>query len=189
MEYRNSEYLDEAYQTGRGMIFVFWHGDLFFAGCAGNRENKKRKIYILTSKSRDGEVLTRFLHKLGFGTVRGSSYQGGLAGFFSLHDKLHIGANTALALDGSRGPRYDAKPGAIMLAKTSGALLVPGAIHCSLKVSLKSWDRCEIPLPFSRCQVRIGKPVSVSRDIDREELEKIRKSLETNLLELKGITR
>jgi hypothetical protein len=186
IEYHNREQLDQAYGSGQGIIFAFWHGDLFGAACAGIRENKKRPIYILTSKSRDGELLTRFLQKNGLGTVRGSSSKGALGGFLNLHDKLKTGENTALTLDGPRGPRYDAKPGAIMLAKTSGALIIPGAIRYSLRVKLKSWDRCEIPLPFSRCLVRIGSPVAVARNADRNEMEMIRKSLEKNLQEMKG---
>jgi len=186
MEYRNRERLEEAYDSGKGIIFSFWHGDLFGAACAGAGENKRRRIYILTSKSRDGELLTRFLHKIGFGTVRGSSSKGALGGFLNLHDKLKTGENTALTLDGPRGPRYDAKPGAILLAKTSGAIIIPGALHYSLKVTLKSWDRCEIPLPFCRCDVRIGSPVIVAKNADRKEMEMIRKSLEKQLREIKG---
>ena len=186
IEYHNKEHLDQAYKSGQGIVFAFWHGDLFGAACAGIRENKRRTIYILTSKSRDGELLARFLHKTGLGTVRGSSSKGALGGFLNLHNKLKTGQNTALTLDGPRGPRHEAKPGAIMLAKTSGAILLPGAIRYSLKVTLKSWDRCEIPLPFSRCLVRIGSPVAVPRNADRKEMEIIRKSREKDLQEIKG---
>jgi len=185
--YKNPEHLEQAYQKNKGIIYSIWHGDLFVVGCAGMKENKRRKIYILTSKSRDGELISRFLHKLGYGTVRGSSYRGGIGGFLSLHTNLKAGSNTALALDGSRGPRYEVKPGSILLAKTTGAILLPSAVHCSSKIRLNSWDRCEIPLPFSKCIINIGKPMEIPETINREELEQYRKSVEDCLRKLKGV--
>lgn len=186
VKYRNKHHLEEAYESRRGIIFGFWHGDLFATAYEGVRESLRRKIFILTSRSRDGEMLTRFLHRLHFGTVRGSSSRGGTGAFLALNDRLSEGMNTALALDGPRGPRHRVKPGAILLARTSGALILPSAIRYSRKIALKSWDRAEIPLPFSRCLILIGPPVTIPGKGSREELEQVRESLEKTLLELKG---
>ncbi|MBN1901709.1 lysophospholipid acyltransferase family protein [Candidatus Sumerlaeota bacterium] len=187
IHYENKEYLEEAYEKGLGVIFAFWHGDLFITASAGINQNKKRKIYILTSKSRDGELLSCFLHKFGFGTVRGSGNRGAIGGFLNLHERLKQNFNTALAVDGSQGPRYRVKPGSILLAKTTGAVILPSAANYSWKIALPSWDRCEIPLPFSKCLIKIGRPLMAPPETEREGIEKIRASLEDELRRLKGV--
>lgn len=187
IHYENTQHLEEAHRKGTGIIFAFWHGDLFVFACSGAKENKRNKIFILTSKSRDGELLSQLLHKFGFGTVRGSSHKGGIGGFLNLHKQLKQTWNTAIALDGSRGPRYCVKPGSILLAKMTGAVILPAAVRCSRKITLNSWDRCEIPLPFSKCDIKIGKPIITPPDTDRKGLEKIRACVEDSLRSLKGV--
>jgi lysophospholipid acyltransferase (LPLAT)-like uncharacterized protein len=51
---------------------------------------------------------------------------------------------------------------------------------------LKSWDRFQIPLPFSICEVTAGKIFHVPRDISDSEREELRKQLEA---ELRAISR
>jgi hypothetical protein len=188
IHYENIEHLEEAYEKGQGIIYAFWHGDLFVFASTGAKQNKRKKIFILTSKSRDGELLSCFLHKFGFGTVRGSSHQGGIGGFLNLHKQLKQTWNTAIALDGSRGPRYCVKPGSILLAKMTGAVILPAAVICSSKITLNSWDRCEIPLPFSKCHIKIGRSIITPPDTDRDGIEKIRACIEDELRRLKGVS-
>ena len=125
---------------------------------------------------------------MGFGAVRGSSARGGIRAFLGLNRKLRAGMNTALALDGPRGPRFNVKTGALLLAKTSGAILLPFAVHCNSKITLRSWDRCEIPLPFSRCEVKLGKPVAIPANTNEDTLKTYRTELENKLRELKGVS-
>jgi lysophospholipid acyltransferase (LPLAT)-like uncharacterized protein len=63
-----------------------------------------------------------------------------------------------------------AKPGAVMLAKASGAPILcfhirPGRAW----VFSKSWDRTEIPRPFTRVATFIGPPITVPKDADDAE--------------------
>jgi lysophospholipid acyltransferase (LPLAT)-like uncharacterized protein len=51
----------------------------------------------------------------------------------------------------------------------------------SWKIRLKSWDRFQIPLPFSRCEVFFGKPIRVPRELSDAERETFRKQLETEM--------
>jgi lysophospholipid acyltransferase (LPLAT)-like uncharacterized protein len=183
----NIEILHEVQKWKKGVIFSFWHGDIFAMASRGLNENTRQKVYILTSKSRDGDVVSAFLHKLGFGTVRGSSSRGGIGALLALNDILKNGDNTAFPMDGPRGPRYRAKSGALLLAKKTGALLLPVAAHCNWKITLRSWDRCEIPLPFSRCRIVLGKPVSIPPDTDKPTLNKYKDSIEETLRDLKQV--
>jgi lysophospholipid acyltransferase (LPLAT)-like uncharacterized protein len=51
-------------------------------------------------------------------------------------------------------------------------------------VKLRSWDRFQIPLPFSRCEVILGKPLFISRDAAEDERERTRAKLEAELRRL-----
>jgi lysophospholipid acyltransferase (LPLAT)-like uncharacterized protein len=54
------------------------------------------------------------------------------------------------------------------------------------KIELKSWDRFQIPLPFSRCDVYAGQIVQVPRETSDADREKLRQQLES---ELRALTR
>ena len=185
IEYIHLDSVEGNLKQGQGAVYSFWHGDLFLIACGGIVQNKINPIHIMTSRSRDGEMLSRFLHKLGFGTVRGSSSRGGTGALLILNRILKEGRPTAIAVDGPRGPRCQAKSGAILLARTSGSIIFPVAAASSKTIRLRSWDRCEIPLPFSRCRVSVGSPISVTHDADREKIEEVRTSLQEKLNQLK----
>jgi lysophospholipid acyltransferase (LPLAT)-like uncharacterized protein len=69
-------------------------------------------------------------------------------------------ADAAFAVDGPRGPRGVAKGGAIVAAKATGAVVVPmaGAVRRGL-VLRRSWDQFAIAWPFTRVDVKLGRPI------------------------------
>lgn len=182
----NYNYVQNLHDQGKNIIFAFWHGDLFIIAVRGFTETRKKTIYILSSKSRDGELLARFVEKLGFGTVRGSSSSGGTGALISLRERIQKGGNTAVAVDGPRGPRHVVKPGVVLLAKASGAVIVPVVTWARKKYTLKgSWDAATLPAPFSRCFVKFGEHVEVESDISRDQLNEKTAELETRLKKMK----
>jgi len=68
----------------------------------------------------------------------------------------------------------------------TGLPIVPASYHLNWKIRLKSWDRFQVPLPFSRCEVSIGRIMRVPRRTTDAEREEFRKQLEA---ELRRITR
>ncbi|MCV4784755.1 hypothetical protein OFM36_35525, partial [Escherichia coli] len=56
----------------------------------------------------------------------------------------------AFTVDGPRGPRYRVKPGPILLAKKSGRPIIPLSFEYKRRIEAGSWDKMQIPLPFSR---------------------------------------
>ena len=70
------------------------------------------------------------------------------------------------------------------LAQITGLPIIPISYQLSRKIRLKSWDRFQIPLPFSRCEIKVGKPIRVSREADDREREGLRKNLEQLLKSL-----
>jgi lysophospholipid acyltransferase (LPLAT)-like uncharacterized protein len=46
---------------------------------------------------------------------------------------------------------------------------------------VKSWDRFQIPLPFTRCVMHLTPPIWVPREASEPEREEIRKQVEERL--------
>ena len=90
----------------------------------------------------------------------------------------------AFTVDGPRGPRYEAKSGPIMLAKKTGNPILPFIVECRSKWMLKSWDRMQIPRPFSRVCVFFANPVFVNMDANDEAVEAARLEMQKCLDEL-----
>jgi lysophospholipid acyltransferase (LPLAT)-like uncharacterized protein len=177
------KHIDRPIVAGAG-IYAHWHGDeLCLVG-----EYAYKRMAILSSRSRDGELMTRVLTYLGFKVARGSSTRGGAGGLKGLIDVVKKeGYNASLAVDGPRGPIYKVKPGILKLAQITGRPLIPGAAAARRRfVFRNAWNKCYLPLPFTRCVIVYGKPIWVPQEISDEQLEEIRSTLESTLLHLKS---
>jgi lysophospholipid acyltransferase (LPLAT)-like uncharacterized protein len=136
-------------------VVLLWHEHL--PACI--RAFSHRGIGVLISKSRDGDWAAEACKRFGYRVHRGSSTRGGAAGMRSLVRGLESGNGLAgMALDGPRGPRREVKPGSLWLARLAGIPVVPVSIKAPFSFRLGSWDRCLVPLPFSRIEVRMGPP-------------------------------
>ena len=164
--------LDAVESEGRAAILAFFHGRqfLFVPNLV------KRRLTVMSSLSRDGELQARTLAGFGYEIVRGSTSRGGIRGFIGMKKKLEQGYHATFAVDGPRGPIYVVKPGVIHLAKRSGAPVIPMATSASpAYVFGKAWDRYLLPLPFSRCVMQFGEPLHFDDDlspmaVDRDSL-------------------
>jgi hypothetical protein len=143
------------------MIVALWHSHLLIAPHVYRRRFRSLPLKALVSRSRDGELLARFLVRFGVEPVRGSSTRGGASAVRQLARALERGACVLVVPDGPRGPREVAKPGVIALARLSGAPIVPAAVGFSSHWQVRSWDRLLVPRPFARCVVRLGEPLRI----------------------------
>ncbi len=93
--------------------------------------------------------------------------------------KRHLakGGSVAITPDGPRGPVYTVQPGIAWLAEKSGVPVVPVSVNAGRAIKLRSWDRTQIPLPFTRVVFRLGKSLVVSPDQETDSAESIRKAL------------
>lgn len=162
-------------------IFVLWHNRLLMCGECVPREFLER-IWVIVSASRDGEYASAFLRKSGFNIVRGSSSRGGTRAFRDLRSILNEGGSVAITLDGPRGPRYNAHLGAAGLAGMCGVPVVPVSINAPDRWELKSWDRTQIPKPFSTLTITLGPPLNISREKLKNDRDGARKQIEEHLL-------
>ena len=65
---------------------------------------------------------------------------------------MRTGLPMGFSVDGPKGPRYEAKTGAVLLAKKTGNPLMPFVVECEKYWTVKSWDRLQIPRPFTRAK-------------------------------------
>jgi lysophospholipid acyltransferase (LPLAT)-like uncharacterized protein len=135
----------------------------------------------MVSASRDGAFLTHILKLFDVEPVRGSSSRRGPQALWEMVSKARSGFDLAITPDGPRGPRYEAQYGAIDLSKITGLPIVPIGYSVNWKIRFKSWDGFILPLPFSKCDVFIGKPIYVPTDSTEGEREAFRKHLEDSL--------
>lgn len=171
------EHWDEAARGGRLPIYTFWHDRIF----AGTYFFRGRRIVIMTSQSFDGEYIARFIQRLGYGAVRGSSTRGGVGALVELARLVRAGCPAGFSIDGPRGPRHVAKMGALLLAKKTGQPVLPFGVNPERFWQLGSWDRMQIPQPFSRVRVRFAPPIEVPADADAEALAAKREELQRAL--------
>ena len=51
----------------------------------------------------------------------------------------------------------------------------------SRRIDFNSWDRASIGLPFGRCAIVVGEPITVARDADEATQEAARLAVQTSL--------
>jgi lysophospholipid acyltransferase (LPLAT)-like uncharacterized protein len=170
----------------RQVLFCTWHNRLALSmklySVFGYRQHQSAGLAALVSASRDGAFLAAILERFGVQPVRGSSSRRGGQALLELTTWAERGYDLAITPDGPRGPRYVVQDGAMALAQVTGLPLVPASYHLSWKIQVKSWDRFQIPLPFSRCEITVGRTLSVPREATDTEREELRQRLEAELI-------
>lgn len=160
--------------TTQPAIISFWHGKMlpvwkFFEGA---------NPFGVVSLSRDGEILSQLLGKWGFTLIRGSSSKNSKE---TLEEITNAAVNHFVLItpDGPRGPIRKFKPGAAVAAMRAGAPLYFCAPSIRRKKTLsKSWDKFEIPLPFSRIDLVFSSPIHIAQNAGREEISAIISEIE-----------
>ncbi|HTV02578.1 MAG TPA: lysophospholipid acyltransferase family protein [Luteitalea sp.] len=176
-----AEAYDRILAAGQRPIMAFWHGRILPATVFW----RDRGIVVITSENFDGEWIARIITRFGYGQARGSSSRGGVKALVQLKRLMQQGHATAFTLDGPRGPAEHAQPGAVWLAKATGQPILPFHVEAASAWHARSWDRTQVPRPFSRVAVAVGAPFLVANDLDEAGLERRRVDLEAELARLR----
>ncbi len=171
---------EEAARNGGLPIYSFWHNQIFLMTYWW----RHRAIVVLTSKSFDGEYIARFIQRLGYGAVRGSSTRGAVGAVVEMVRLMREGCTAAFTVDGPTGPPYVAKMGPVLLAKKTGQPIMPIAITTQRAWKAPTWDSFQIPVPFTRARVYVASPIYVAADADDDALMAKRDELQHALDEL-----
>lgn len=184
----NRESAEAVWRSGGPIIKTFWHGGLVFTH-AGWPKDRRRRLRMLVSQSRDGGFISQFAACVSGAPIRGSSarngqQRGGAEALLAMAKHLKAGGDVGFTPDGPRGPRMRAGLGVIQLAKLSRAAIVPMAWSARHAIRFKSWDRMMLLLPFGRGVYVYGSPLYVPRDADDATMERLRDDLEREMVRL-----
>jgi lysophospholipid acyltransferase (LPLAT)-like uncharacterized protein len=171
------EHWEAATRGDKQPIYTFWHNRVFL----GTYFFRRRGIVVMTSRSFDGEYIARFIQRFGYGAARGSSSRGAVGALVEMVRLSRQGRPTGFTVDGPRGPRYVAKMGAVLLAKKTGAPILPFTVNAARYYAAPSWDAFQVPYPFTRARIIISPPIHVPADADEATLEATRDKLQRAL--------
>jgi len=152
----------------KSKVLAFWHGKMLPVWFYFRKLKNKAGI---VSSSSDGQVLSDYLKILGYKLIRGSSSKGGKQ---VIEEAVRLtGDNTILITpDGPRGPNKKMKIGAVLIAHKGKVPLQLCTVVIGWSIKLKSWDKFEIPLPFSSIKLKFNEIVEFENLEDREEVTK-----------------
>lgn len=168
------------------LIFALWHNRLCLCmklyRSYARPERPDDRLAALISASKDGALLAALLESFHVQPVRGSSSRRGAQALLELTSWAVRGYDLAVTPDGPRGPCYTMQPGIMTLAQMTGLPILPCSYRLSWKIRLKSWDRFQIPLPFTRCEMITGQLIRVPRNVTDEERVRLRQQLQEALM-------
>lgn len=156
--------MQRALADGVPMVLAHWHGDelgiLYLL--------RRYRAAVMTSTSKDGELMDTVVRLFGARTSRGSSTRGGASALKGIIRLSREGWRPSVAVDGPKGPYHKAKPGVFEISKITGGTIFPIAVATDRAHTFeKAWNKTFLPLPFARvvCVWGDGLPV-VQRDAD-----------------------
>lgn len=167
LEVYGQEYVKEIEKKGKPIVFAAWHNHFWLPSFY-----LRNKGYgALSSRSRDGEYSARILDKLGWDVVRGSTSKGSVRSLLKLIKKLRQGQNIGVIPDGPTGPRHKVKRGVLYLAQKTESVIIPLGVSFAKKKVFNSWDRFELPYPFSKAVLVHGEPFEVTEVNEKVQTE------------------
>lgn len=180
-----AHHLDEALAQAPSMVPCYWHQHQLFCGkYLLDQRSRGLRVGWLISPSVDGELGAMMVRRFGGHVIRGSSTHTGARALRDYYQALvKEGISPAITPDGPRGPRFQFKPGAILLAQMSGRPMLPMAYAAS-RAWLVKWDKFVIPVPFSRIAIAIGPPRYVPRVIDATGIQRLQEEMAAELKRL-----
>lgn len=142
------------------------------------------KACFLVSGSVDGDVPERIARAWGAEVIRGSANQSGALALRDMQRMMKNGYSVVTTADGPRGPNFEFKLGAILMARIAGAPIIPVACAAERAWYLNRWDDFMVPKPFSRIVVSVGEPYHIPSDAALDKLEPHRQAVQEAVMSL-----
>lgn len=177
--------LEELKKPPHKLVAALWHQDVFAVAWA----YRDFQPHTLASVGDAGEIITAILNRCNFTVLRGGSSKGSKRHREVLPEIIaHFGNATGvfgITVDGSYGPAYRLKRGAIVIAKECHCHVFITRIWYKRKFLLPTWDRTTIPLPFNQIAFLARGPFPVPPNADDPEVfEQFRQLVENELLKI-----
>lgn len=142
-------------QGGGRVLLCSWHQQ-FFSAIGHFKTYASYRPALMISQSKDGDIIAGIAEKSGWHTVRGSSSRNGAGALKEMVGQLQLTGLAAHVVDGPKGPAGIIKAGAVSLARSAGAVVVPIYTTANRAWYFKSWDRFMFPKPFAKVTLRFG---------------------------------
>ena len=176
----NRKYWNQLIAGNKGFIIVTWHGKMLLPIYL----HRDHALIVMVSEHRDGEMISRTIHRLGYRTIRGSSTRGGSNAYRQMIRALRQNEICVVLPDGPTGPRHEFKMGAVQLAQRSGLPLLPMTFSAAKPITLKSWDRFILWKPFTKIAMIYGPPIFIPKTSSDKEQQQTLKRVQQEMNKL-----
>ncbi|MDP1835360.1 MAG: DUF374 domain-containing protein [Chlamydiales bacterium] len=157
-------------------MLACWHNRLPICTYAIRRWAPHLPFGAIVSKSGDGQILTTIVQKLPNMSIIRVPHDARHQALRQIIHSLKEDKRVLLVTpDGPRGPRYRSKPGTVVAAEATDAVVIPASWSATRFLQLGSWDKMMIPLPFSKIHIHLGDPLGfgekTSLKVKRQQLD------------------
>jgi lysophospholipid acyltransferase (LPLAT)-like uncharacterized protein len=165
------------------LIFTSWHGMTMMLLGSMRKYIDPASISLFFPDDVSGKALAKWVQKIGIEAVlinlEGDSSLKMSRKLLGVIRDIKSGRSSMIHPDGPKGPAYNVKPGITAIARMTGAAIIPVGCYCRNAYHFPRWDRYSFPLPFSKIQIQVGSPITISRDM--KDMVKINHNLEDTL--------
>lgn len=182
-------------KSGNGIVLFTWHGRSTVSPTELNRLFKKelqsgRKIYVLSSMHRDGQIAGKIMSTYNIGIIEGSTInpkkgssknKKSLTSLRTTMQALSDGSICVLAPDGPRGPAYKMNTKITDIVQRTNIGIVCVSISYKRKKQFKTWDFFQLPYPFNTIIIEYDKITTLKED---ENVKEVNRYLENQLNEM-----
>jgi lysophospholipid acyltransferase (LPLAT)-like uncharacterized protein len=160
----------EYLQNGGRVLLCCWHQQ-FFSAIRHFKTYSAHHPALMISQSKDGDIIAKIAEKTGWHTVRGSSSRDGGRALKEMVVCLTRSGLAGHIVDGPRGPAGVVKAGAVQLARSTRAIVVPLYTSANSAWYFNSWDRFMLPKPFARVTLSFGAMQDLTSGTSEEDFE------------------
>lgn len=175
---------EELRENKRGFVAALWHQEVLCVPWAYRRLHP----HTIASVGDSGEVITRLLKLCGYTVFRGGSSnrksrRKKVLEEFVEHLKQADRPGVGITVDGSSGPAFRMKTGAIVMAIAIQAPVFVVRTWCKRRILLRTWDRMMLPLPFNKIVILAEGPYPLPDNLDQKEVfDRFHRFVENQLL-------
>lgn len=168
-EVRGSTHLRSSAKRGSSIIML-WHNHLPLIGPSILQAAPELHYCAFISNSRDGDIAAEYTTSYRIGRTIRVPHDSREAALKMLISRLKLKREIAIVTpDGPRGPRHEVKPGIALAAKETNASIIPFSWSASRYWQLNSWDKMQIPKPFSTIIATFNAPIVLEKESALEE--------------------
>lgn len=172
------EYFGELKNDNKPLIILFYHGKLFLLPFVLNKWFKNRKIFVMISNHKDGELVAQDAKFFGMNTIRGSTRNGAFGLVKQAFKVLDDQNCVAITPDGPKGPYHHISDGSVVLSQKKSTQIVLLNYEASSCWEFKSWDKMILPKPFSTIRYRLSESICVNNLSKDEAKQKIKENFD-----------